>query len=126
LIYKQVSWFDRKSKAPGILSNIFSEDITNLNGLTTELVGTLLESLITLLVGIALSAFFEWRMAIVSIFLTPFMVLGAVIMTRLVWRAPGFKSQHDKYTTEIDAYAQSNALLADVIMNYRTIISFGT
>jgi ABC-type multidrug transport system fused ATPase/permease subunit len=58
LIYKQVSWFDRKEKAPGILTNILSEDITNLNGLTTETLATIVESFVALFAGIALSAFF--------------------------------------------------------------------
>lgn len=39
IMYKNVAWFDRKSRAPGILSTVFSEDITNLNGLSTEIVG---------------------------------------------------------------------------------------
>lgn len=58
LIHKQVSWFDRKETAPGILTNILSEDITNLNGLTTETIATLVESVIALFAGIALSAFY--------------------------------------------------------------------
>ena len=58
LIHKQVSWFDRKETAPGILTNILSEDITNLNGLTTETIATLVESVIALFAGIGLSAFF--------------------------------------------------------------------
>jgi hypothetical protein len=53
-----VSWFDRKETAPGILTNILSEDITNLNGLTTETIATLVESVIALFAGIGLSAFF--------------------------------------------------------------------
>jgi ATP-binding cassette subfamily B (MDR/TAP) protein 1 len=83
LIYKQISWFDRKSKAPGILSNILSEDIKNLNGLTTELIGTMAEAILSLLIGIVVSAFFEWRMAIVCLLATPFVVLGGVLMARL-------------------------------------------
>ena len=27
IIYKQLAWFDRKDRAPGILSNILSEDV---------------------------------------------------------------------------------------------------
>lgn len=126
LIHKQVSWFDRKDKAPGILTNILSEDITNLNGLTTETIATLVESFVSLFAGIALSAFFQWRMAIVCILATPFVMLGGVVMARLAYRkAPGGKSQDDPNTKKLDPYEESNALLSDVIMNYRTVISFG-
>ena len=34
LLHKQVSWFDRKSRAPGIISNMLSEDVTNVLALT--------------------------------------------------------------------------------------------
>lgn len=126
LMHKQIAWYDRKDKAPGILSNILSEDITNLNGLTTETVGTIGESFISIFAGVVVSAVFEWRMAIVCIFLTPFMVLGALIMAKIKYRqAPGGKSKNDPNTKIEDPYVESNALLADVILNYRTVISFG-
>jgi ABC-type multidrug transport system fused ATPase/permease subunit len=96
LIYKQVSWFDRKEKAPGILTSIFSEDISNLNGLTTETLATIIESIIALFAGIALSAFFQWRMAIICILATPFIMLGGIVMARLGWKSgPGGKSKDD-------------------------------
>ena len=91
-MYKQISWFDRKDRAPGIISNVLSEDITNLNGLTTETVATLLESFLSLVLGIALSAFYEWRMSIVCLLATPFVLIGGVVMARLGWNnRPGGK-----------------------------------
>ena len=87
LIYKQVSWYDRKEKAPGILTNILSEDIASLNGLTTETLATIIESVIALVAGIVLSAFFQWRMAIICILATPFVMLGGIMMARLGWKA---------------------------------------
>jgi ATP-binding cassette, subfamily B (MDR/TAP), member 1 len=126
LIYKQISWFDRKEKAPGILTNILSEDITNLNGLTTETLATIIESFIALLAGITLSAFFQWRMAVICILATPFVMIGGVVMARLNYRSgPSGKNRSDPNFKELDPYEESNALLSDVILNYRTIISFG-
>ena len=83
LIHKEVAWFDSKERAPGILTNILSEDITNLNGLTTETIGTAAESFASLAGGIAASAYYQWRMALVCLALTPFTVLGAVLMAKL-------------------------------------------
>ena len=65
-------------------------------------------------------------MAIVCILATPFVMLGGVVMARLAYRkAPGGKSTDDPNTKRIDPYEESNALLSEVIMNYRTVISFG-
>lgn len=58
IMYKNVYWFDRKSRAPGILSVVFSEDITKLNGLSTEIISTLGETFFCLVIGMWVSAFF--------------------------------------------------------------------
>mmetsp|Transcript_20905 Transcript_20905/g.32378 ORF Transcript_20905/g.32378 Transcript_20905/m.32378 type:complete len:145 (+) Transcript_20905:2444-2878(+) len=123
LIHKQIAWFDRKERAPGILSNVLSEDISSLNGLTTETVATIFESFLAIVIGIAVSAFLEWRMAIVCFLATPFVLLGGILMARLDWnKRPGGKGTKQK---TIDPYEASNALLSDLILNYRTVISFG-
>ena len=97
-----------------------------MNGLTTETVSVLIEALLSLVAGITISALFEWRMALVCILATPFVLVGGVIMARLQWKSgPGGKSKDDPNVKRVDPYEASNALLADVILNYRTVISFG-
>lgn len=47
-------------------------------------------------------------------------------MARLNYKSgPGGKNKNDPNFKELDPYEESNALLSDVILNYRTIISFG-
>ena len=36
IIYKEIPWFDKKETAPGVLTNVLAEDISLLNGMTTE------------------------------------------------------------------------------------------
>ena len=67
--------------------------------------------------GITASAYFEWRMTVVCIGAIPFVMAGGIIMANLNF---GRNKKDEK-----DPYAQSNALLSDIILNYRTIISFG-
>ena len=43
--------------------------------------------------------------------------------TRLNWGKKGGKNTAD--IVKVDDYDKANALLSDVIMNYRTVISFG-
>jgi len=75
---------------------------------------------------VALSAFFQWRMSVICIISTPFVMLGGVLMSRLKWKTgPGGKSANDPNVVQEDPYDKSNALLSDVITNYRTVISFG-
>ena len=67
IIYKQVSWFDSKDRAPGILSNNLCEDINALNGLTTEYFSVLLESATSLGGGIILSMIYTWKMGLITL-----------------------------------------------------------
>ena len=80
---KKVSWFDSKDKALGILVNIFTEDIANLNGLTTETLFTILETILCIISGIAASAYYDWRMALICIISLPFNVIGTFLISRL-------------------------------------------
>jgi hypothetical protein len=51
IIYKHVGWFDSRDKAPGILTNILSEDIITLNGMTTESIAIYIEAVLGLAVS---------------------------------------------------------------------------
>jgi hypothetical protein len=53
----------------------------------------------------------------------PLLVVGVVAMSRLQWGNKGGKSAGS--TKEADEYEKANALLSDVILNYRTVVSFG-
>lgn len=85
-MYKQLSWFDNKERAPGILSNVLSEDINSLNGMTTESFSLILEGIGSLLIGVFISFFLSWRVALVTLAAVPFTLFGGMIMYRLNWK----------------------------------------
>jgi hypothetical protein len=60
ILYKHVSWFDNKKRAPGILTNLMAEDVTDLNGLTTETVSILIEAFFGIIIGCIISFIFSW------------------------------------------------------------------
>lgn len=86
ILYKHLAWFDNKERAPGILSNTLSEDITHLNGLTSESIAVILEAALTLIIGIILSFIYTWKMALVTLSVTPLVMLGGIIMSRIQWK----------------------------------------
>ena len=83
IIFKQIQWFDREDRAPGILTNILSEDVTALNGMTTETVSTLVEAFLTLILGLIAACFLSWRMALFAVAASPVMIVGVAAMSRL-------------------------------------------
>ena len=124
IIYKQLSWFDSKDRAPGILSNVLSEDINCLNGMTTEHLSVLIEAFLGLFIGIAIAMAFTWKMGLITLGMVPMVALGGIMMSRLQWKTkPG---QTAERSAADDPYKKSNALLSDIIMNYRTVIGFGS
>jgi len=83
ILYKHLGWFDNKERAPGVLSNVLSEDITLLNGLTSETIANILEATLCLIIGVVLCFIYTWKMALVSLGAIPFVIVGSVIMSRL-------------------------------------------
>lgn len=83
IIFKHVGWFDNKGRAPGVLTNMLSEDIVQLNGLTTESVSVLLEALLGITVSCIICFIFDWRLALICSAVSPFMVAGGLFMSRL-------------------------------------------
>ena len=120
IIFKQVCWFDDEKKAPGVLTSVLSEDVACLNGMTTETLATVMEMALGLITGVALSCFFSWPIALMTIAISPLYVIGTFAMSRLQWKKTEFN-----ITDVNDPYLKSNALLSDIILNYKTVISFG-
>ncbi|CDW87364.1 abc transporter [Stylonychia lemnae] len=125
IVKKNLSWFDRKDRAPGILISIFSEDITALNGLTGETISNILEAILTLVIGGLIALFYHWKMALISIATAPFIMFAGVILQLVIWDRTKSSSQSGKDSAVLDPYDKSNALVSDILMNYKTVISFG-
>jgi ABC-type multidrug transport system fused ATPase/permease subunit len=72
------------------LSNILSEDIGALNGMTTEHFAILLESFTSLIVGIIIAMCYTWKMGLITLSMVPLVALGGVAMQRFQFKkTPG-------------------------------------
>jgi ATP-binding cassette subfamily B (MDR/TAP) protein 1 len=123
IMYKQLCWFDQEKRAPGAITNIMNEDMTQLNGLTTETAIVIFEGGFTIISGLLIAFYFCWPQALIMLAASPIMVLGTMIAMKLSWG----KSKDGKLsgTWENNAYEKANALLSDMIINYKTCASFG-
>jgi ATP-binding cassette, subfamily B (MDR/TAP), member 1 len=104
---------------------VLSEDIGHLNGMTTEHLAILIEASLTLLIGMIFAMSFTWKMGLITLVMSPFVSMGGIMMSRLQYKVRPDKDASDKTGVE-DPYKKSNALLSDIIMNYRTVIGFGS
>ena len=122
VVYKQISWFDREDRAPGILTGVFSENITELNGMTSEVIVTIVEVLCSMTFGIVGGFIVCWQQACFALLLSPIVLGGGYMASKIHW---GKKQGRRAGEKEMDDYEKSNALLSDIILNYRTVISLG-
>ena len=83
ILRKHVGWFDNKDRAPGILTNIITEDISSVNGLTTEAIGIMVEAFLGIFISCLICFVFSWQLAIIITLISPFMVLGGLGMAKL-------------------------------------------
>ena len=61
IFHKQISWFDRESRAPGVITKITAENVVQLNGMTSELVATMVETLLMVVFSIVAGVFICWQ-----------------------------------------------------------------
>jgi len=82
ILKKDVAWFDDKNNSPGVLTSTLASDAQIINGASAEGLATQLEGGSALFVSVAISFFYSWRMSLVCLGLTPFLVLGSVYMSK--------------------------------------------
>jgi ABC-type multidrug transport system fused ATPase/permease subunit len=54
-----------------------------LNGASTEAFGVMAEALSSMIGGIILAFVFSWKVALIAIAMTPFMIVGAIIGSKI-------------------------------------------
>ena len=79
IMLKHVGWHDNQDNAAGILSATLASDVQQLNGVSTEGLAVMAEAMFSLLGGIVLSFIFSWKVALVSLAIVPFMIIGSAI-----------------------------------------------
>jgi ABC-type multidrug transport system fused ATPase/permease subunit len=83
VIFKQLSWFDSEARAPGALTNVMSEDIQTLNAMTTETIVVVIEAMFNIVCGVAIGAFLCWQQTVYVLLLSPIMIIGGWLTSRL-------------------------------------------
>lgn len=70
-----ISWFDKPKNLSGNLSVRLASDCHIINDLITTFLGLINQMVATLVCGVAIALYFEWRTALVTIALLPIMII---------------------------------------------------
>lgn len=110
-----IGYFDYDDNAPGALLTKLSIDTTQLNSLVLSIVGDAVACVGTLIVGLSLGFYYDYRLVLITLCFLPFIIVSHVIMNNT--RRGG--NDKDK---KIDIEAGS--VLSECVINTKTIYSF--
>jgi len=110
---KHMGWHDVRTNNAGVINSILAGECTQLQGLTTEQVGLILECVFSLGFAIAIGFYFSWPMALIALCLTPLTVIGSALQT-----------EGDNGVKRDEKKEESDLLASDAIANFKTVASF--
>ncbi|XP_001975658.3 multidrug resistance protein 1A [Drosophila erecta] len=116
MLRQEVAWFDDKANGTGSLCARLSGDAAAVQGATGQRIGTIIQSISTLALGIGLSMYYEWSLGLVALAFTPF-ILIAFYMQRILMAKENMGSAK---TME-----NCTKLAVEVVSNIRTVASLG-
>lgn len=111
-----IYWYERPQNSVGSLTTKLAVDSKLVKDLTTNYVYVIIQNLATLISGLIIGFIFEWRTALVSLGLIPFLIAAGAI--RMAFKNGAMAK------AEV-TYRESSNLIMESMTNIRTVCSFG-
>lgn len=116
MLRQELGWFDDKSNGTGSLCARLSGDAAAVQGATGQRIGTIIQSLATLFLSLGLSMSYQWKLGLVALAFTPFILVASYLQAKVMEQENmGTKKSLEKCTK----------LAVEVVSNVRTVISLG-
>lgn len=116
MLKQEMGWFDEDKNSVGALCARLSSDAGAVQGATGTRIGSILQALSTLVLGIGLSMYYTWKMTLVSVVSIP-LVLGAVFFEARIMSGQGMQ--------EKKKMEGATRIAIEAIGNIRTVASLG-
>ncbi|CAD5117028.1 DgyrCDS5857 [Dimorphilus gyrociliatus] len=113
ILRQDIGWFD--THEVGELNTRLADDVTKIQAGIGDKLGQFLQWFSTFLTGFILGFVFGWKLTLVILSVSPFLVLSGVIMGKLT------SSMTQK---ELSAYAKAGAVAEEVLTAIRTVTAF--
>jgi ATP-binding cassette subfamily B (MDR/TAP) protein 1 len=83
IMKKHIGWHDDSTNAAGVLSAVLASDVQLLNGASSEALAVISEAICSIVAGIIIGFAFCWKVALVALALTPFMMMGGSLAAKI-------------------------------------------
>ncbi|KAG2045340.1 P-loop containing nucleoside triphosphate hydrolase protein [Suillus americanus] len=108
ILRQDIEYFDDDKNSTGALTSSLSENPQRVNGLAGITLGTIVQSIATLVVGLAIGYAYAWRVAVVGMACVPLLIFGGYIRLQVVV----LKDQRNKKAQESSAQIACEAAAA--------------
>ncbi|XP_052741210.1 multidrug resistance protein homolog 49-like isoform X2 [Bicyclus anynana] len=116
LLQQEIGYFDDKSNSTGCLCARLSGEAASVHAATGQRIGTILQSVTTLLFATAAAMFYEWRLGLVVLSFAPLLIAITYVEGRLV----------SKQSKGIAKAMESSSMIAvEAVANVRTVSALG-
>ncbi|XP_063545625.1 multidrug resistance protein homolog 49-like [Cydia strobilella] len=115
-LYQEQGWFDRAQNSVGALCARLATDAAAVQGATGTRLGTVLQGISTMAIGVSLAMAYSWKMTLVSLLSVP-CVIGGIYLEGYVMKKAEVK--------EKKALEQASRIATEAVSNVRTVQSLG-
>ncbi|KAL5288061.1 pgp-2.2 family protein [Megaselia abdita] len=116
MLRQELGWFDDKANGTGSLCARLSGDAAAVQGATGQRIGTIIQSLATLVLSLGLSMFYQWKLGFVALSFTPFILIATYLQAKVM-------EQENMGTKK--SLESCTKLAVEVVSNVRTVVSLG-
>jgi ATP-binding cassette subfamily B (MDR/TAP) protein 1 len=116
MLRQEMGWYDKKDNGVGALTARLSGEAAHVQGATGQRIGTILQSIATLGLSVGLSMFYQWKLGLVALAFTPFILVAIFLQHRLM------NVENDAHHKSLQ---KSTKLAVEAVGNVRTVASLG-
>ena len=116
MLSMHIGWFDLPINSAGTLATKLQADVQLVNGLTSSILGIIIEAAASLVVGVVIAFIYSWQLTLAIILTTPLILFCGKVQEEM---NTGFSAENDK------AYKESAGMITEAVTNMRTVCSFG-
>ncbi|XP_041970474.1 multidrug resistance protein homolog 49-like [Aricia agestis] len=115
-LVQEQGWFDQPSNSVGALCARLANDCAAVQGATGTRLGTMLQGISTMILGVGLAMAFSWKMTLVSLISVP-CVIGGICLEGWATKKTEAKERKD--------LEGASRLATEAVINVRTVHSLG-
>ncbi|XP_067628798.1 ATP-dependent translocase ABCB1 isoform X2 [Eurosta solidaginis] len=116
ILKQDIAWFDDKVNSTGSLCARLSGDAAAVQGATGQRIGTIVQSVSTIILGIGVSMYYEWSLSLLALAFSPLILIASYFQRKVM-------AQENMGTAK--SMENCTKLAVEVVSNIRTVASLG-